>query len=284
VYFGGIETVAAPGTRTEYRSAGDTAWDQLVSSSFPWGEFMTGAPRTYSKGEVTKASWYDGVTGPVAPRDRTGQEALAAERQGNLIGFAPAMWGDGTHSAQPGSFGDIGGLRLTRDGEVIGESWYPFGVFEVPAEQGRYELTQTIEKIGPPARTWQRSTAVRTTWGFTSRLDPSAYSQALPVLFPRYAVAMDGLKTVPATDGQQIALTATGHAGYTPGSLTSVRLSYSYDGEHWTEAEVRHRSDRWTAVVDHAGAGGRQVSLRTELTDANGASVTQEVARAYDVR
>ncbi|WP_329377897.1 S8 family serine peptidase [Streptomyces sp. NBC_01351] len=284
VFFGGIETVAAPGKRTEYYSAGDTSWDQLLSSSFPWGEFMVGEQRTYAKGQKVKASWYDGVTGPVAPRDTAGKEVLAAERQGGLIGFASAMWGDNSHHAQPGSFGDIGNLVLKREGEVIGESWYPFGAFEVPAESARYELTQNIEKIGSPARVWQRSVGVSTTWGFTSKLDPSAYSQGLPILFPRYAAPLDGLKTVAATDGQSIGLSATGHAGYAPGAVTSAKLSYSYDGENWTQARVSERGGAWTAVVDHAGASGKQVSLKVELTDAKGASVTQAVGRAYDVR
>ncbi len=284
VYFGSVETVAAPGRRTEFYSAGDTSWDQLLSSSFPWGEFMTGEQRRYAKGGKTSASWYDGVTAPVAPRDRTGKEALAAERQGDLIGFAPAMWGDSSHFAQPGSFGDIGGLQLKRNGEVIGDSWYPFGVFEVPAEEARYELTQGIEKIGPPARTWQRSTAVRTTWGFTSKRDPSAYSQGLPLLFPRYAAPLDGNKTVPAANGLSVGLGVTGHAGYAPGALKSAKLSYSYDGEEWTAAKVTGRGGSWTAVVDHAGASGKPVSLKVELTDANGVSVTQTVTRAYDVR
>lgn len=284
VYFGGIETVAAPGTRTEYYSAGDTAWDQMLSSSFPWGEFMVGEQHTYTKGQKVRASWYDGITGPVAPRDLSGKETLAAERQGNLIGFAPAMWGDGGHAAQPGSFGDIGGLQLKRNGEDIGDSWYPFGVFEIPAEESRYELTQSIEKIGPPARVWQRSTSVRTTWGFTSKLDASAYSQGLPVLFPRYAAPLDGMKTVAAANGQSIGLSATGHADYVPGALKSAKLSYSYDGENWTRAKVSEHAGRWTAVVDHAGASGKPVSLRVELTDAKGATVTQTVVRAYDVR
>ncbi|MEU9163639.1 S8 family serine peptidase [Streptomyces sp. NPDC048424] len=284
VYFGAMEAVAAPGTRTEYYSAGDTAWDQLLSSSFPWGEFMVGEQHTYAKGQKTKATWYDGITGPVAPRDASGKETLAAERQGNLIGFAPAMWGDSGHAAQPGSFGDIGGLQLKRNGEVIGDSWYPFGVFEIPAEESRYELTQSIEKIGPPARVWQRSTSVQTTWGFTSKLDASAYSQGLPVLFPRYAAPLDGLKTVAAANGQSIGLSVTGHAGYVPGALKSAKLSYSYDGENWTQAKVGERGGRWTAVVDHAGASGKPVSLKVELTDAKGATVTQTVARAYDVR
>ncbi|MER7822708.1 S8 family serine peptidase [Streptomyces sp. NPDC096097] len=284
VYFGGIETVAAPGTRTEYHSAGDTAWDQLLSSSFPWGEFMVGEQRTYTEGQRTTATWYDGVTGPVAPRDPAGRETLAAERQGNLIGFAPAMWGDSAHAAQPGSFGDIGSLELKRGGEVVGESWYPFGVFEVPAEESRYELTQSIEKIGAPARVWQRSTAVRTTWGFTSKLDASAYSQGLGILFPRYTAPLDGTKTVAAADGLRIGLGVTGHAGYTPGALRSAKLSYSYDGENWTEAKVGEHAGRWDAVVDHAGASGKPVSLKVELTDAKGATVTQTVVRAYDVR
>ncbi|MFJ8629500.1 hypothetical protein [Streptomyces sp. NPDC093568] len=40
----------------------------------------------------------------------------------------------------------------------------------------------------------------------------------------------------------------------------------------------------WTAVVDHGGATGKRVTLRTVLADARGASVTQIVTRAYDVR
>ncbi|KJY44360.1 hypothetical protein VR46_20955 [Streptomyces sp. NRRL S-444] len=70
-----------------------------------------------------------------------------------------------------------------------------------------------------------------------------------------------------------------------PGALKSVKLSYSYDGENWTQAAVTERGGRWSAVVNHAGAGsGRQVTLKVELTDTNGAAVTQTVARAYDIR
>lgn len=36
--------------------------------------------------------------------------------------------------------------------------------------------------------------------------------------------------------------------------------------------------------MNHAGATGKPVTLKTELTDANGNSVTQTVVRAYDVR
>ncbi|MEV8532719.1 S8 family serine peptidase [Streptomyces sp. NPDC051211] len=293
VFFGSLETVAVPGSRTEYYSAGDggdggdgggTAWEHLLSSSFPWGEFMTDRHRTYTKGSRRSESWYDGVIGPVAPRDSAGKPVLAAERQGNLIGFASAMWGDSGHHAQPGSFGDVGSLTLKRNGEPIGDSWYPSGVFEVPAEAGTYELTQHIQKFGAPARVWQRSQGVQTSWTFRSQLDEAAYSQVLPILFPSLSLPEDGAKTVPAADGIRIGLAAAGHAGYTPGALKSAKLSYSYDGEHWTQAEVTRQGGAWTAEVDHTGAAGKPVSLKVELTAADGAAVTQTVARAYDVR
>ncbi|MFF8839109.1 S8 family serine peptidase [Streptomyces sp. NPDC015130] len=283
VGFGSLETVPAPGSRTEYWSAGDTTWEPMVGSSFPFGEIMVGTPHAYTPGEKRTENWYEGVLAPTAPRDTAGAPVLVAERQGNLIGFADAMWGDGTHHAVPGSFGDIGNVSLSRDGEVLGTSSWPFGVFEVPAEAGTYTLEQNTMKIG--SKVWARSTSVNSKWEFTSKLDESVYSQGIPILFPRYDLPEDGLKTLAATDGQQIGLTATGHAGYTPAALTSARLSYSYDeGTTWTEARVSQQGGQWTATVNHTGASGEPVTLRTELTDANGNSVTQTVVRAYDVR
>ncbi|MEU6883286.1 S8 family serine peptidase [Streptomyces sp. NPDC046712] len=283
VYFGAVEPVPAPGTRTEYYTAGDTQWDQVLSSSFPFGEFMIGAKRAYKAGEKRTERWYDGVVAPTAPQDAAGEPVLVSERQGNLIGFANALWGDSTHYAQQGSFGDIGGLRLSKDGEVLGESAWPFGVFEVPSERGAYTLEQNVMKIG--SKVWNRSTSVNSVWKFTSQLDESVYSQGIPILLPRYNLPEDGLKTLAATDGQKIGLTATGHAGYTPAALTSAKLSYSYDGgSTWTEAQVSQQGGEWTATVNHTGAAGKPVTLKTELTDAHGNSVTQTVVRAYDVR
>ncbi|MFD9033964.1 S8 family serine peptidase [Streptomyces sp. NPDC059567] len=283
VYFGAIEPVPAPGTRTEYYTPGDTQWDQVLSSSFPFGEFMIGSKRAYKAGEKRTERWYDGVVAPTAPRDAAGKPVLVAERQGNLIGFADSMWGDSTHYAEQGSFGDIGGLTLSKDGEVLGETGWPFGAFEVPSERGTYTLEQRTMKIG--SKVWNRSTSVNSVWKFTSQADESVYSQGIPILFPRYTLPEDGLKTLAASDGQKIGLTATGHAGYQVAALTSARLSYSYDGgTTWTEAQVSQQGGAWTATVNHAGAAGKPVTLKTELTDANGNSVTQTVVRAYDVR
>ncbi|MFD0077400.1 PA domain-containing protein, partial [Streptomyces sp. NPDC127166] len=280
-----FDSVAVPGARTDFFTPGDTTWQRYLSSSFPWGESMIAAPRAYTAGERREEAWYDGVVAPRAPIDPSGAPRLAAERQGDLIGVSTAMWGDGAHYGEAGSFGDIGNLRLRREGQEIGRIVYPYGVFDVPAEEGSYELEQFVQKISAPAKVWQRSTSVDTVWRFRSARDENVYSQAVPLLFPRYELPEDGAKTLAAEAGQKIVLTATGHGGYTPAALVSATLSYSYDGgTTWTEAPVAQRDGVWTATVDHSAASGRQVTLRAELTDANGNSVRQTVARAYDVR
>ncbi|MFF0741676.1 S8 family serine peptidase [Streptomyces sp. NPDC004111] len=279
------DPVPVPGARTELYTADGSDWGRYVGSSFPFGELMVAPERKYRAGQRLTESWYGGVVAPTAPRDEKGEPVLVAERQGNWIGFENAMWGDREHWAMPGSFGDIGSLVLKRDGKVIGETGWPKGAFQVPAERGAYELTQSITKIGGHAKDWQRSTAITTDWRFASQLDENAESTPLPVLFPSYALPEDGLKTLPAQNGQKIGLTATGHAGYTPGAIKSAKLSYSYDeGKTWTDARTAVSGGSWAATVDHAGATGKQVTLKTELTDAQGNSVTQLVVRAYDVR
>ncbi|MFD3334571.1 hypothetical protein ACFWV1_18220 [Streptomyces sp. NPDC058700] len=139
-----------------------------------------------------------------------------------------------------------------------GNSW-PFGVLHVPAEAGTY----TLETEHPEDRrqAGARSPSVNSMGEFTSKLDESVYSQGIPILFPRYDLPEGGLKTLAATDGQHIGLTATGHAGYIPAALTSAKLSYSYDGgTTWTEARVFQQGGHRTASVNHAGATGRPVT------------------------
>ncbi|MFE5091422.1 S8 family serine peptidase [Streptomyces sp. NPDC056638] len=284
-YSGGFDTVAVPGKRTEYYSAGDTGWERYVSSSFPWGEYMVDQPRTYTAGSERTENWYRGIPVPAAPRDAAGKVQLAAERQDNLIGVAPGFWSDTEHAGLQGSFGDVGNMRLTSGGEVLGESGWPSGVFTVPAEDAAYELTMNTAKFGQPAAVWKRSTSTETTWKFRSKRDENVYSQGIPLLFPGYDLETDGLKTLPAKDGRTIGLSVTGHAGYTPGKLVAAKVSYSYDGgETWTQATTAQQGGHWTATVNHAGAAGKPVTLKTELTDANGNSVIQTVNDAYAVR
>ncbi|MBO1330015.1 S8 family serine peptidase [Streptomyces sp. VRA16 Mangrove soil] len=283
-----FDTVYAPGRRAEYFTAdADVTFQRILGSSMPFGEAMLNTARSYPKGARLKENWYDGVLVPTAARDEAGAETLVGERQANLIGvnFSGAYWRDGSHYGAPGSFGDAGNLKLTYNGEDLGSTAWTSGVFEVPAARGTYELTLQTMKFGSPARFFQRSNQVQTVFRFTSAEDKDVYSQGLPLLFPKYGLPEDGMKTLAAKDGQTLTLSATGHQGYTPGQLVDAKVSYSYDGgETWTEAKTRRSDGDWSATVNHAGASGKQVTLRTQLTDDKGNSVTQTVTRAYDVR
>ncbi|MEU6106099.1 S8 family serine peptidase [Streptomyces flaveolus] len=194
---GAFDSVAAPSTRTEYYSAGDSSWQRYLSSSFPWGESMVDRTRTYQAGSHRTEKWYGGILVPSAPRDSQGKEQLAAERQDNLIGVAPGFWSDSEHSGLQGSFGDLGSMRLSSGGTVLGESGWPSGVFTVPADDAAYELSMTTMKLGQPAAVWKRSTMTQTTWKFRSHRDENAYSQGIPLLFPahRVTLALDGRRS-----------------------------------------------------------------------------------------
>ncbi|MGW1410579.1 S8 family serine peptidase [Streptomyces sp. NPDC002403] len=279
--------VHVPTTRTAYYTTGDDIWYHGAMSSFPFAAFMGDQERTYRAGQRRTEEWYRGPLRPAAPRDNDGKPVLAAERQGDRIGIQTAFWldGSGDHWSPGGSFGDIGKLRLMRDGVEIGRTAYPYGVFEVPDEDSAYELTQSLQKIDTSDRNWLRSSAVTTTWSFRSHREPDVSSRGLPLLFPAYDAPVDGMNTLPAEKGLKVGLSVEGHAGYTPGAIEAATLSYSYDGgTTWTQAPTEQRDGRWTAVLDHTGASGKQVTLKTTVTDANGNAVTQTITRAYDVR
>ncbi|MEU1493817.1 S8 family serine peptidase [Streptomyces sp. NPDC005776] len=280
-------TVHVPATRTAYYTTGEDAWSHSAMTSFPFAAFLGDQLRTYRAGQRSAEEWYGGPLHPAAPRDTDGKQVLAAERQGDLIGIQTALWldGSGDHWSYGASFGDLGKLVLKRNGQQIATSAYPYDVFQVPDEDSSYELTQYLEKIPSSDRNWLRSTAVATTWSFRSHREPDVYSRGLPILFPVYDVPVDGMNTVPARSGIEVGLSVEGHAGYTPGAVEAASLSYSYDGgTTWTQAPTQQRHGRWTAVLDHTGAAGKQVTTKATFTDARGNAVTQTITRAYDVR
>ncbi|MFJ1757785.1 S8 family serine peptidase [Kitasatospora sp. NPDC088134] len=277
--------VAAPSVRTARYTADDTTWLHDAQSSWPFTEFMQDLPRRYAPGQQRAEQWYRGVLRPTAGRDATGAPLLVGERQADLLGvdFSRSLWGDGNadHTGSMAYFGDGSAVELFSGGESLGRSWFgPSNVWEVPAGARDYTLVLEQQRFYHRDQ-WQRSTAVRTEFGFRSANDPAAYSQPLPLLFPDYRLDLDGNNTAPAGP-VRIALAATGQAGAAPGPLTDARLSYSYDGgTTWTDAPVG--ADR-TAALDHTGASGKTVTLRITLTAAGGSTVTQTVTDAYAVR
>ncbi|MFJ9516815.1 S8 family serine peptidase [Kitasatospora sp. NPDC101801] len=281
--------VAAPLTRTAYYTADDGQWAHAVQSSWPFAEYLTDVNRSYRKGESRSEEWYRGVLRPTGGTGTDGSARLVGERQADRIGvdFSRSLWSDADpdHTGTMSSFGDGAGVELLADGTSLGESWFgPFNVWDLPAGDARYLLRLTQQRFYHQD-VWQRSSAVRTEFSFRSHGDPAVSSQALPLLFPSYDLAVDADNTV-AAGRLRIGLAATGQAGFTPGALKSAALSYSYDGgTTWTPGTLTRSHGQWTATVDHTGAAaGTKVALQVTLTAADEVSVTQTVADAYAVR
>lgn len=282
---GGIDALVVPNTRTEYLTADGTSWFKSILSSFPFGEVMNDRYRTLTPGQRISDSWYGGSMAPSIRNSSAGVPQRVAERQGNLLGVQPTLWGDSAgHWADQGSFGDLGNLKLKRNGVAIGSSYDPYGVFEVPSDDATYELTLHTDKVGTPAKFWKRSPSTDTTWTFSSHEEPDVYSQALPLLMPRLDVPEDGLKSV-AAGPVTIPARVLANPGYTAGAVVAARVWTSVDaGKTWVEGTTTLTSTRADLVVDHTADSGKQVSLRVELTDAKGTKVLQTITRAYDVR
>lgn len=283
---GGIDSLIVPNDRTEYLTADGTKWAKSILSSFPFGEVMNDRLRTFAPGQRVTDSWYGGSIAPSVRANTDGVPQLVAERQGNLLGVQTTVWGDSAgHWADQGSFGDLGNLKLMRNGVQVGSSYDPYGIFTVPSDSATYDLTMHVEKAtSSNFRYWKRSAVTETTWTFTSHEEPDVYSRALPLLLPRLDIPEDGLKTVGA-GSVTIPARVLANPGYDAGAVTAARVWTSVDaGKTWVEGTATLTSAGAELVVDHAGDTGKQVSLRVELTDAHGAKVLQTITRAYDVR
>ncbi|MFF1451421.1 hypothetical protein ACFVYF_25280 [Streptomyces sp. NPDC058274] len=128
-----------------------------------------------------------------------------------------------------------------------------------------------------------------------------AATPAVPAGVARPAAAADGLpedgfKTRAAKAGRRISPTATGEAGRVPArrahrgeAVVLVRRWRDGGGETTvarpgTAAKTGRRNGEGAATVHHRRASGNQVTLKADMTDDRGNSVTQTVTRAYDVR
>lgn len=283
-------SVAAP-TRVEHlvTAERDTKVTQMVGHSdamaWPFATLMTSSAKAYKPGSHHTETWWKAGLRPGMLRDQTtGLTKVPAARDGNTIWSNFPSWSD----TQPGHFSmqgflDLGGTELLADGVSLGQyGYYGQGVWDVPAEATDFELVYNLNHWQRSGYVWESPTDAETRWKW--RGSSADTGKALPLLFPDYDLNVDANDRAPKVKDYPIAITVGAGEWYQPGTLTSARVSASYDdGGTWVDVPVTNTGTKVTASVDNTLATDF-VTLKVELTDANGKSVTQTLNRFYGIR
>ncbi|WP_395359604.1 serine protease [Streptomyces sp. YH02] len=198
----------------------------------------------------------------------------AGVRDGDRIALDIPLLADGEgHVPTAPRFHDAT-TTLHRDGALIGTQQGDPGRATFTTTPGRasYRLTATATR-GESTATRGRVTAA---WTFTSAA--ASRPAALPLSTVRFAPALDLDGTAPAGTMVRVPVTIQGTAAETGVRVLTVSLSTD-NGTTWTRVPV---------VNGQAGfrtpGPGASVSLRAELTDTQGNTLTQTLTNAYRTR
>ncbi|MFF1721684.1 S8 family serine peptidase [Streptomyces sviceus] len=242
--------------------------------------FLMRMPKTWKAGHRYQERFNVGVFGPVL--GGTGQPGPAmgfpgVARTGNTVRAYVPLFGDGA-----GHWGtsDTTAVtsRLEADGKEIADDYGippTDGVTEytVPAEDTAYRLT--VDNSRDPA-VYPVSTRVRAEWTFRSAKTPDDEFTSLPLSTVRFSPDLTLASTAKAGKRFEVPFTVEGAAaGQRPAKL-AFQVSYD-EGRTWQPA----RSVGGTHLsLKHPATAG-SVSLRAELTDRAGNTLTQTIERAY---
>ena len=286
VPLGDVVQFDAPGTRTAYMTADVPVRQTVVhpdGTMWYWGTPMSSATRPLDPGSTTAETWYGAGLRPAVPADAQGRYDPTG-RVGNVIWTNLPAWAD----SQPGHFAwnglnDLGNMELFADGRSLGAwGYYGQGQWDVPAGETEFELVYDLIRFDRGHSTWSSPLFTQTSWRFTSSAADDG--GALPLLFPTYAVDVDGQNRAAAVDGYRVEVGVEATPSYTPGALTTAAAWVSYDdGETWAQVPATLDGDTVVATVDNRPAAGGHVSVKVKLTDANGVGVTQWTQRLYGV-
>ncbi|MCE6997107.1 S8 family serine peptidase [Saccharothrix sp. S26] len=276
------EALVAPVARTEYYSAGNgVGWYQEgfigrmfgVDARDPlvgiWSDLE---PVAFRPGRQYRRDWNAAVAGPRLDGASLVRWAAGGgvTRTGDGIEAEVSPFATATAVESWAATG-YGGLELKRDGVSLGSTGDPRrGRWQVPAEPGRYELSLDAARGAPQL---ELSTAVRTTWGFTSA---GTAQGKLPLLQVGYEIPLDLRNSARAALPLPVRFTASRQAGAGKATVREVKAFASFDdGATWVPV---------TRLVPARGKPGGYVSLRVVASDTDGNTVDQTVLRAYRLR
>ncbi|MFJ8856255.1 hypothetical protein [Streptomyces sp. NPDC102437] len=151
--------------------------------------------------------------------------------------------------------------------------------FDLPREKGWYRLTVDATRTSPDPVTWMLGTRVTSEWRLRSGHGKSAAPARLLGL--DYQLPLSGENA--ADPGKPLDHTVRLTAQGVPKALriASLKVWYATDGTDWEPATAaRGADDRWKVTVPALGTA--EVDLRSTVTDASGASLTETLIDAYN--
>jgi hypothetical protein len=241
---------------------------------------MFDRPRTYLPSQELTESWLRApIHGGLFPGSGDPEDA-SVRRDGDLITIdVPTFVDDDGHWSRPTGLPGTGHVTLSRNGEVIHDNdGWAYADVTVPAEPAQYELRMDTERR---EAWWPMSTRVTTRWTFDSA--STTGPAALPLLELDYAMPdLNHLNS--AGRNTKLTLQVRHQDAAASADVTAVAAWWSADdGASWQPATVKAKNQAYEVQVT-APAGTSHVSLKVAAKDAAGATVEQEIIRAYAVR
>ncbi|MGH3353912.1 MAG: S8 family peptidase [Nocardioides sp.] len=282
-----FEPVPAPSERAEVFSANEVRFTQVVMASSSSGGRLSEPETGFEPGAELEQSW---LASPRTPSPLEGNEYTASRlptsRLGNTLNvhifeFSDSNLGEGVHygSLNPFDATEGAAFRLYQDGELYATGPRAFGTISV-AQQSRLRFELDVHREND---LWTTSTQTRTVWEFDSATTES--ETPLPLLQVDYDADVDLTNTLVGPSKRSgppiIGLHPRMPYGLDDPEIQQVKAWVSLDdGVTWTKRPVLSAKDGY-AVVAGPLQGAGHVSLKVEVTDRKGNSVTQEVIRAY---
>ncbi|MER5354473.1 serine protease [Kitasatospora sp. NPDC002551] len=265
---GGSFSMPDPATATVYVTPERGPWDVTFAASDNWTNRYFADGIAVPAGATTTHTFGNAVFAPALPPGR------GVERDGDTITARIPLLadGDGHMSAAP-SF-DTAYTSLYRDGVLVGarsgeDAAAGRAAFTVPPGQASYRLAATVTRKAASGAT----TRLNASWTFASATTTGP--AAVPVSVVRFSPELSPTGTAPAGSAIRVPVTVQGAAA--DGRVRSLTVSASTDGGvSWAGLPVEAG-----AVTVRNPAAGAGVSLRAELTDADGNTLDQTVLDAY---
>ncbi|WP_329474861.1 S8 family serine peptidase [Kribbella sp. NBC_01484] len=264
------ELHSAPYARTEYVSAGDSAWTTVTRNNVTSN--LASTSRTYESGRHQE-TW---GKGPLAPNPRG---SALSTRSGDALHFKVMAVAD-ADGHQGGVIAESSS-QLFRGSELLATFPYAgFGDIDVPAADAEYRLDMTASNKSSTSS--RLSTWTHTVWSFRSGRVAGA-AEPLPLLSIAYDLPLSVQNS--ADPRQPLAFRARvsrQDGSVVPVASASVWFSYD-DGAAWKELKTQMDRGSLTATLPAAGASsGRQFgSLRVVVKDRSGNAVEQTIHRAF---